>query len=37
VQYHPEASPGPEDANPLFDEFLALIRQFNKKGEVIHA
>ena len=37
VQYHPEASPGPEDANSLFDEFLALIRQFNKKGEVIHA
>ncbi|AKU27643.1 carbamoyl phosphate synthase small subunit [Geobacillus stearothermophilus] len=37
VQYHPEASPGPEDANSLFDEFLALIREFNKKGEVIHA
>lgn len=25
VQYHPEASPGPEDANNLFDEFMKLI------------
>lgn len=25
VQYHPEASPGPEDANYLFDEFIALM------------
>jgi carbamoyl-phosphate synthase small subunit len=25
VQYHPEASPGPEDANSLFDRFLAMI------------
>lgn len=25
VQYHPEASPGPEDANELFDQFLALM------------
>ncbi|WP_307150466.1 carbamoyl phosphate synthase small subunit [Robertmurraya andreesenii] len=25
VQYHPEASPGPEDANDLFDQFLSLI------------
>ena len=28
VQYHPEASPGPEDANYLFDEFLLLMYQF---------
>jgi carbamoyl-phosphate synthase small subunit len=28
VQYHPEASPGPEDANYLFDEFLDLMYQF---------
>ncbi|WP_246940113.1 carbamoyl phosphate synthase small subunit [Bacillus pinisoli] len=33
VQYHPEASPGPEDASELFDEFQALIER-NKKGEV---
>lgn len=25
VQYHPEASPGPEDANGLFEQFLAMI------------
>jgi len=25
VQYHPEASPGPHDAYPHFDEFLALV------------
>ncbi len=25
VQYHPEASPGPHDSTPLFDEFRALI------------
>jgi carbamoyl-phosphate synthase small subunit len=25
VQYHPEASPGPEDANGLFDQFLAMM------------
>ena len=28
VQYHPEASPGPEDANYLFDEFLELMNEF---------
>ncbi len=31
VQYHPEASPGPEDANGLFDDFIAMIEQFKKK------
>jgi carbamoyl-phosphate synthase small subunit len=25
VQYHPEAAPGPHDARPLFQEFLAAI------------
>ncbi|WP_110956157.1 glutamine-hydrolyzing carbamoyl-phosphate synthase small subunit [Anaerosinus massiliensis] len=29
VQYHPEASPGPDDNTYLFDEFLTLL----KKGE----
>lgn len=28
VQYHPEASPGPEDANYLFDEFIEMMREF---------
>ncbi len=27
VQYHPEASPGPNDAKYLFDEFIALIKK----------
>jgi carbamoyl-phosphate synthase small subunit len=31
VQYHPEASPGPEDANYLFDEFIELMEKFNLK------
>ena len=30
VQYHPEASPGPHDANYLFQRFVELM---NKKGE----
>lgn len=25
VQYHPEASPGPHDSSPLFEEFRALV------------
>ena len=28
VQYHPEASPGPEDANYLFDEYIVLMEGF---------
>ncbi|MFP3488809.1 carbamoyl phosphate synthase small subunit, partial [Staphylococcus sp. SIMBA_130] len=35
VQYHPEASPGPEDANELFDDFIAMITTF--KGEKTYA
>lgn len=31
VQYHPEASPGPEDANYLFDEFIVLMEEFKSK------
>lgn len=27
VQYHPEGSPGPQDSQYLFDEFIALIRE----------
>lgn len=36
VQYHPEASPGPEDANGLFDQFLELVESEKKEG-AIHA
>lgn len=27
VQYHPEAAPGPHDADPLFSEFVRLMEQ----------
>jgi carbamoyl-phosphate synthase small subunit len=38
VQYHPESSPGPEDANYLFDEFLEKVNQYTlKQGETIYA
>lgn len=32
VQYHPEASPGPEDANSLFDQFIALMDEYKEKA-----
>ncbi|KMK77142.1 carbamoyl phosphate synthase small subunit [Alkalihalobacillus pseudalcaliphilus] len=31
VQYHPEASPGPHDANYLFDTFMNMIREHKKQ------
>ncbi len=34
VQFHPEAHPGPTDAEWLFDEFLTIVR--NKKGEKVY-
>jgi len=38
VQYHPEASPGPEDSNHLFDRFIELMHDnANVKGEKQHA
>lgn len=33
VQYHPEASPGPEDANYLFDDFIAMMEEFKKDSK----
>ncbi|MBP0020081.1 MAG: glutamine-hydrolyzing carbamoyl-phosphate synthase small subunit [Cyanobacteria bacterium SBLK] len=30
VQYHPEASPGPHDADYLFDRFVQLMREHKK-------
>ncbi|MBT4552512.1 glutamine-hydrolyzing carbamoyl-phosphate synthase small subunit [bacterium] len=30
VQYHPEASPGPNDANYLFKDFMEMIKGFKK-------
>jgi carbamoyl-phosphate synthase small subunit len=32
VQYHPEASPGPHDANVLFHRFVALMEAANPRG-----
>jgi carbamoyl-phosphate synthase small subunit len=32
VQYHPEASPGPHDAGPLFDEFVRSMRERRSPG-----
>ncbi|WP_432359449.1 carbamoyl phosphate synthase small subunit [Sporosarcina sp. UB5] len=32
VQFHPEASPGPEDASHLFDRFANLMNASNRKG-----
>ena len=32
VQYHPEASPGPHDAEYLFDEFFEMIGQNTTKS-----
>jgi carbamoyl-phosphate synthase small subunit len=32
VQYHPEASPGPHDSDPLFDHFYGLVAQAHRKA-----
>ena len=32
VQYHPEASPGPHDANYLFGNFIKMMDKFKAKG-----
>lgn len=32
VQYHPEASPGPHDANYLFDEFIKMMESWKNRG-----
>ena len=31
VQFHPEASPGPEDSNHLFDRFMDLMKTSSRK------
>ncbi len=31
VQYHPEASPGPQDAGYLFNEFLDMMQEYSNK------
>ena len=40
VQYHPEASPGPNDSTYLFKEFIDMVEKYNKesrKDEKVHA
>ncbi|WP_332237467.1 glutamine-hydrolyzing carbamoyl-phosphate synthase small subunit [Sporolactobacillus sp. KGMB 08714] len=32
VQFHPEASPGPDDSQGLFDDFLKMVNNFKKEG-----
>lgn len=34
VQYHPESSPGPNDATYLFNDFKTLVDSWNDKGGV---
>jgi carbamoyl-phosphate synthase small subunit len=34
VQYHPEASPGPHDANYLFRRFVEMIEQERRLVDV---
>ena len=33
VQYHPEASPGPHDADLLFARFARLVKEYARQGE----
>lgn len=35
VQYHPEASPGPHDANYLFDKFINIMRAAREHSLVV--
>lgn len=35
VQYHPEASPGPHDAEYLFDQFFEMIEKTSKKSILV--
>ncbi|MCM3087360.1 carbamoyl-phosphate synthase small subunit [Bhargavaea ginsengi] len=37
VQFDPEASPGPEDANHLFDRFITLMERHNGKEIIANA
>ena len=32
VQFHPEASPGPQDTEYLFDKFLEMVDEAKKDG-----
>jgi carbamoyl-phosphate synthase small subunit len=30
IQYHPEASPGPHDSDPCFEDFVAMMKEHAK-------
>jgi carbamoyl-phosphate synthase small subunit len=32
IQYHPEASPGPHDADICFDEFIDMMKACREQG-----
>lgn len=32
VQYHPEASPGPHDSRYLFDDFVAMVKEYQAQA-----
>ena len=34
VQYHPEAAPGPLDSHYLFEDFMRMMREFEKKANL---
>ncbi|RLR55767.1 carbamoyl-phosphate synthase, partial [Pseudomonas aeruginosa] len=34
-QVHPEASPGPHDAAPLFDHFIELITRYRQNSQSV--
>ena len=35
IQYHSEASPGPQDNEYLFDRFLAMVDEAKPAGRVV--
>jgi carbamoyl-phosphate synthase small subunit len=35
VQYHPEAAPGPEDNQQLFDRFTTMIRERRRLAQPV--
>src|SRR5699024_9300280 len=34
VQFHPEAAPGPNDSNFLFDDFLSMMENFKRQKTI---
>ncbi|KAJ9054047.1 Carbamoyl-phosphate synthase [Entomophthora muscae] len=35
VQFHPESTPGPRDAEVLFDTFITAVKDFNATGKLL--